>query len=265
MKNQGYYTIGLYPPMRERPGFSFEYHEKYYDFDRWIYYNDLDYQGNHYGWGMIPDQYSLNYTHDKFLSQINSPFFLFFPTVTSHAPWYDLPELISDWRKYQDNHISSKDRRIHASVDNIRPRNRNGITRHLKKYLGFTDLFQLDDYLAHMFYQLSFIIEYIVNRSPQNSIFILVGDHQPPIITKEKDGFQTPIHIISRDPSFLNTFESVGFVPGFTKTTTDEHGIKHEAIYSLLTRNLVKRYGSVAEDSLPPYRSDGVPLTIFIP
>ena len=75
LQQQGYYTLTLQPPNRKRRGLPLENH---YGYDTSIFFSDLNYNGQHYGWGIIPDQYSLNYTHEQFIKSINQPFFLFF-------------------------------------------------------------------------------------------------------------------------------------------------------------------------------------------
>ena len=49
-----------------------------------------------------------------------------------------------------------------------------------------------------------------------NTLFIIVGDHQPKRPVREKDALKSvPIHLISRDPDILSSFETFGYTRGF--------------------------------------------------
>ena len=47
-----------------------------------------------------------------------------------------------------------------------------------------------------------------------NSIFILIGDHQPPQVSRRADGWATPVHVIAQDAAFVDAFAPYGFTPG---------------------------------------------------
>lgn len=261
LNQQGYHTLALQPPMRKRPGFSFGPYQQFYRFDRWIYFQDLNYSGDFYGWGMIPDQYSLNYTREKYLSNHEQPYFLLFSTVTSHAPWYDLPPLAEDWRTLnQPGGVDSAHARYRA-LDSIRPRTQRRLITHLKRQLGIKDLFRINNYFSQIEYQIRVLQDYIVEQSPFNSVFVIVGDHQPPVITSDGGGFETPIHVISQDETFIESFHPYGFVQGMKKDAHSGGYIRHEAIFSMLVRTLAQRYGTMRAEQWPPYLPEGVSLS----
>lgn len=210
---------------------------------------------------MIPDQYSLNYAHGKYIQSLPEPFCLFFSTVSSHTPWYDLPPYVEDWKRLGEAGFHAADPDPDVGPDPHWPKTWKKLSHHLKKQLGLKDVFRLEDYLAHMDYQLEVIIRYILEKAPKNSVFILVGDHQPPVITGDPQDFETPVHVIARDKAFVESLNRYGFVPGTFKDPTLGGPIRHEAIYSLLVRILTETYGQKNLTSLPPYRPQGVPLS----
>lgn len=263
LKSQGYTTAVLQPTMRPRAGFSFDRYETFYDYDLWIYQNDLDYAGDYYGWGMIPDQYSLNYAHEKYVQTLSEPFSLFFVTVSSHSPWYDLPPYIEDWKRLGEPGFHADEHAPYTGLDDHWPRTWKKLSHHLKKQLGLKDVFRLEDYLAQMNYQIDVVTDYILEKAPENSMFILLGDHQPPVISSEPQDFETPVHVISRDQDFIQSLTRYGFVPGTSKETSLDGSIRHEAIYSLLVRALAETYGEKNLTPLPPYRPEGVPLVVL--
>ncbi len=84
---------------------------------------------------------------------------------------------------------------------------------------------------------------------------VLIGDHQPPVVSRRSDGWATPVHVIAKDPALIDAFADYGFEPGL-KVANVQPALRHEGIYSLFMRLLYQTYGdhSVA---LPPYLPRG--------
>ena len=82
----------------------------------------------------------------------------------------------------------------------------------------------------------------------------MLGDHQPPRVSRRDDGFDTPIHVISRNADFVAAFYDYGFGPGLWVNPA-EPTMKHEGLYSMLVRTLVANGNETA--AVPPYLPDG--------
>ena len=95
---------------------------------------------------------------------------------------------------------------------------------------------------------------------PENSIVIILGDHQPPIVTDQNDGFETPLHIISQDSLFLKNLDNYHFSDGLLLDTFSTAPLTHAGIYSLLVRNLARIYSE--NRPVPPYLPEGNILSI---
>jgi phosphoglycerol transferase MdoB-like AlkP superfamily enzyme len=227
LQRQGYTYVqisslstGLDEEERER-------NAQFFGMDRWIRYGDLDFVGPHYGWGPAPpDQYVLNYAAEQLRGQAD-PFLFFYVTQNSHYPWVPLPEFVDDWRTL--NEPGPAPRMPGRSLSLTTKRN---------------------NYLAAVQYQLDVLVDFI-SRVPEseNAIFVLLGDHQPQQVSRRDDGFETPLHIISRDPAFMATFEAEGFSRGMS-SPQNEILLGHEGLYSLLLHALIDAYGDGAR--LPP-------------
>ena len=113
-------------------------------------------------------------------------------------------------------------------------------------------------YLESIQYELSMLTDFIVQEGDENDLFILIGDHQPARVARYVDGWDTPIHIISRDPALISAFEPYGFTPGLG-TGDNEATLHHEGLYSLLVRVLLQQYGA-DPSRLPEYRPTGIPF-----
>jgi len=91
----GYETYGFYPAL------SWEWPERaFYGYDHFLEARGLGYRGPEFGYWKIPDQYSIARFHELNPERPDSPpRFLFFATISSHAPFRPLPPYQPDWSK----------------------------------------------------------------------------------------------------------------------------------------------------------------------
>jgi phosphoglycerol transferase MdoB-like AlkP superfamily enzyme len=232
LKSQGYEYVRLSSLAVDLEEEEWDQLKNLYGIDRWPNYDDLDFTGPHFGWGPSPpDQYALYYAYETILKKSEQPFFFFFITQNSHYPWAPLPEVVEDWRTLNES------TEITAVFDP------DAISHQAKR----------QNYLNSINYELSFLTDYIVKTEQKNSIFIIIGDHQPPQVSRRNDSFDTPVHILSRDSALVDGFLEYGFGPGLAvgqATAT----MRHEGFYSMFMRVLLAEYGQgtrVRPDYLP--------------
>jgi hypothetical protein len=58
------------------------------------------------------------------------------------------------------------------------------------------------------------LVNFILSDTENNSIYLLFGDHQPPLITNTKNSYKTPVHIITKDKTFIMQLQNKGFTEG---------------------------------------------------
>ena len=242
LRNQGYRYAWVSSIDENLGDMAWAKYENFLSPDVWLRHKDLAYKGPQYGWGPAPpDQYMLNYADDLLHKQSDRP--LLFVTITqnSHYPWDLPPTLLDDWRTF--NTLPPATTTTGDEIDHADKRRR---------------------YLRAIDYELRMLVDFIREHDDEDSIFILIGDHQPPQVSRRADGWETPVHIVAKDPAFLASFADYGFTPGLAVdlTTAPAH---HEGMYSLLMRALFSRYGSgqvaipnSAPDALPGYWPEGV-------
>jgi hypothetical protein len=161
---------------------------------------------------------------------------LFFITQTTHNPFYSPDSISLDWQSLNGDADSIS---FHASVFLKKPR--------------------IADYSKAIQYDISTLVQFITRVPDSNAVFILIGDHQPPYFTSADDGFETPVHILSRNKEFTKAFLQFGFREGMR---ADEKAlpIRHEGFYSMFMREFVRMYGTDLSQ-LPEYRPFGIKIS----
>lgn len=232
--------------------------ERFYGTDQMIRYEDLRYRGGGFGWGDAPpDQYTLNYAIEMLRSQqqgkdsqldaekdsnavlpgatptatptsamtstmtpgaVDKPLLLYTITQNSHYPFAPQPPLVQEWGTLvaQPSDTNAREAALAAEP----PQRRT-------------------NYLAAVEYQLRMLVDLVVRQGDENSLFVLIGDHQPPTVSRRADSFETPVHIISRNQAMLGTFMEAGFTPGLRIPAGSEAVMEHADLYTLLMRDLI--------------------------
>ncbi len=258
LDSQGYETVLLAPKVRPRPGVE---SVNRYNYDQQIAALDLEYTGPRFGWGVIPDQYSLGFAQEHVLSKIEGPAFLNFHMVSSHAPWQMIPEFQDDWRSLNEIESSpeAEDQDPIATPGEEFLARMRRYQRRKPKYMwmGDADALKIDAYAASIRYDLELLTRH-VETLERDTIVIIMGDHQPPLLSREDQTFDVPIHILARDPALLDEFRDQGFVDGLVINLGRDAAVAHEGVFSMMVRALGR---CCAEPGTPlvPYLPEGAP------
>jgi hypothetical protein len=257
LEARDYHTTTLQPGTHPRWGLSLT---NLYGFDRTLYRDDLQYQGPPYGWGRVPDQYSLGYAHEQVLQHASPPQFFFFETVAPHAPWSDAPPpLVADWRRLNDPATHrQKDPPPDASARRASPL---PATSEAPRTLA-------DAYFQQIVYDWRVLRNFVLEAVPKNSLVLIMGDHQPPLLSGGSPGsqaerFAVPLHVISRDTALVERVQEHGFVRGLQPPTGGAPALQHAGLYSLLVRLLADGCSDAARANsaatpCPPLKPDGI-------
>jgi hypothetical protein len=257
LNHNGYESMLLAPSDRNRPGVVLE---NKYQYARLLTKEDMDYRGPPMGWGLVPDQFSLDVARKKVLERQPGarPLFLNFHMVTSHAPWQAVPPLVNDPALLQN--LTSK-----FPVVNDTPVGNTAVMRRLRRYVHDED--HIHPYMKRLTapmrrgyqgtiaYDLQVIGRYLQGRS-DDALVIVLGDHQPPVITSGNASFDTPVHILSRNPKRLEEFMREGFVQGLRIPDTKGAVVAHSGLFSLFVRAMARASGA-AQEALPKLMREG--------
>jgi hypothetical protein len=176
------------------------------------------------------DQYSLNHAYEHALRDASGPFSLFFCTLNSHYPWEAVGEVVADWRSLDDASTP-----LHPCRGNAQERYRTAIG-----------------------YQLDYVLSFVRERAGDDTVFVVFGDHQPPMITEQRMGKDTPVHVIARNPQLIEVFLEHGFAACLDLTRADPQSMRHQGFLSLFLKGMQAAYG--AADVSVDYRAQGVGL-----
>jgi hypothetical protein len=233
-QSNGYKSYWINPiPENSKMVIPWKLYTDFYGIDQWISNKDINYHGQQYDFGPSPpDQYSIFKAEQIIDQDIKRPRVVFYITHNSHNPFFCPDSVVENWQTL-------------STIDNTP---------------GPPSIFikkpQKTDYIKSINYVLQTLTKFIVQTNNKNAIYIIVGDHQPPVLSTKKSGFETPIHIIGADSTFIESFARYGFSKGLF-VGNDVRSIRHEAIYSMFLRELIGRYGTQTT-KLPEYLSKGI-------
>lgn len=190
---QGYQTYGLYPAL------AWEWPEHvFYGFDELKERRTLGYRGPSLGYWSVPDQYTMaRFEQQHPRTPVTPPRFLFFSTITCHFPFSPVPPYQPDWQR----------------VLSDEPFEAAEVARAMAEQTHWLNMFP--DYLRMIEYTYRWLGGFLRQPEPRETVFILIGDHQPTAnISGEGAPWDVPVHIVSRDPALLKRFVDQGFQPG---------------------------------------------------
>jgi len=172
----GYRTVAIMPGLLVGwPEGAFYGFQDIYNHDR------LDYRGPSFGWWDINDQFALARVDAAEIAPTDrSPAFVFFATITTHAPFVPTPPYQPDW----------------ARVLSATPYDPEALDRAWSAWPDWTDLGP--SYLEALEYAFTHLTGYLRLRADRDLVMVLVGDHQPPaLVSGEGASWDVPVHVIS--------------------------------------------------------------------
>lgn len=234
---RGYKTVLVKPKDRARPGVNLE---NPFAFQQTVFAADLDYRGPFYGWGEIPDEFTIERVEDEQIATSQAPVFAFFHLVTSHMPWAKVPPLQGGWRPWQSIegprqavfHERSFDRELAMRFSRWKR-----ILRDDRPEKGPTEE-QPVRYIENVLYDIEASLR-PTERAARPRITIIMGDHQPPLVAPDS-GFEAVVHVIASDPAWLEAWLDRGFVRGMVPKPPPAP-IAHRDLFPTLVRALSTR------------------------
>ncbi len=193
----GYRALAIVPGMLVAwPEGAFYGYDEIYDHDR------LDYRGPPFGWWSINDQYALaRVDRLEIEPRDRTPRFVFFSTLSTHAPFTPAPPYQADW----------------ARVLSTKPYDDDVLYAAWSEQPDWLNLGP--SYVQALRYAYATVGGYLRLRADRDLVMILVGDHQPPaLVSGEGASWDVPVHVIASRPKLLDRLRdhrfSNGLAPG---------------------------------------------------
>ena len=191
---RGFRTIAIMPGLLVGwPEGAFYGFEEIYDHAR------LDYRGPPFGWWGVNDQYALARVDAAEIAPPDRPpAFVFFATISTHAPFVPAPPYQADWA------------RVLAET----PYDAGELDRAWSAWADWTNLGP--SYVEALQYAFAHIGGYLRLRADRDLVLVLVGDHQPPaLVSGAGASWEVPVHVVTSRADLLDRLvDGHGFAPG---------------------------------------------------
>ena len=190
---QGYRTVAIVPGLLvDWPEGAFYGYDEIYDHER------LGYRGPPFGWWSINDQYALARVDALEVDpRDRPPLFVFFSTISTHAPFTPAPPYQPDWARVVSEH----------------PYDREELDRAWSDQPDWTNL--APSYVEALRYAYATVGGYLRLRADRDLVMVLVGDHQPPaLVSGEGASWNVPVHVIASRAELLDRLRASRFHDG---------------------------------------------------
>ena len=189
----GYRALAIVPGLLVAwPEGAFYGYDEIYDYER------LAYRGPPFGWWSINDQYALAFVDRLEIEpRDREPRFVFFSTISTHAPFTPAPPYQPDWARVLSPQPYDDEELYEAWSEQ-------------------PDWMNLDpSYVQALRYAYATTGGYLRLRADRDLVMILVGDHQPPsLVSGEGASWDVPVHVIASRPALLERLREHGFMAG---------------------------------------------------
>jgi phosphatidylglycerophosphate synthase len=156
----------------------------FYGYDKVYDRRNIGYRGPEFGIAPMPDQFALEALQRQELAKRDrAPVFAEVDLISSHTPWTKIPRLVP-WQNLGDGSIFNR-----VPVEESTKAKLFGDTARARKAYGHS-----------IEYTMSTIVSFVRRYGDDNTVVVLLGDHQPPAITGQGATHDVPISIIAKDP-----------------------------------------------------------------
>ncbi|ASW55323.1 sulfatase-like hydrolase/transferase [Plantactinospora sp. KBS50] len=171
---------------------------RFFSSDRIYGAGDLGYQGPKFGFGPVPDQYTLGALQRLERAPGHTPVMAETVLVSSHSPWTPCPRLLG-WDELGDGSAYAPMAAGSSSADALK-RSPTQVRA---------------DYQRTIEYSLNSLISYVQTYGDENLVLVFLGDHQAaPVVSGEGASHDVPITIVAKDPAVLDRISGWGWQPG---------------------------------------------------
>lgn len=172
---------------------------QYYGYDHIYHAHNFGYEGLPFNWVTMPDQYVMSalqrLERDR---EDRAPLMAEIALISSHAPWTPIAELVP-WDKVGDGRIFDDQAQAGPTPEQV-----------------WSDVQSIrDHYRQSIEYMLNTLVSFVQEYGDDDLVILLMGDHPPaPMVSGDADGFDVPVHLISRDADVMDAVSHWNWQPG---------------------------------------------------
>ena len=158
----------------------------------------LGYVGPAFGFGKVPDEYTLKRFGQLALRQPHKPVMAEIDLVTSHGPWATLPKIVP-WSHVNDLSIYPPMTKGSLPADKLWEHPTQG----------------KQAYATSIIYSINSLVDLLHHIDDPNMVVVMLGDHQPAAAVSGQDAsHDVPISIISDDPAVMRPIAGWNWTAG---------------------------------------------------
>lgn len=191
---------GAWQTVGVEPGVTYAWPEaQFYGYDRVYDSHTLGYHGPVFGWGPVPDQFTLkSFTDLEYTRRDRGPLMAEMTFVSSHTPWAPLPTLIG-WDQVGDGSVYQAQHARGTGAAEV-----------------WKDAGQVRAaYATSITYSIGSLLSWVREYGDENLVLVFLGDHQPaPIVVGDRASHDVPVTIVAHDPKVLDRVASWGWTDG---------------------------------------------------
>ncbi|GAA1875845.1 sulfatase [Asanoa iriomotensis] len=173
-----------------------------YGFDKEYDDRTLGYKGQGFAFSSIPDQFTLHSFRQMELAKPlaeRQPVMAEIDLLSSHAPWDPVPPMMS-WDELGDGSTYPGNGGRGGNPGEIDNEEASKVR---------------ENYRRTVEYSVDSLVSYMEKYGDENTVLVMLGDHQPsPIITGKDPNRDVPITVIAKDPKVLPQISSWAWSPG---------------------------------------------------
>jgi phosphatidylglycerophosphate synthase len=171
----------------------------FYGYDQFYDSRNVGYRGPGFGYPTMPDQYTLDAFHRLELApQHRKPVMAEIDLLSSHAPWSRTPRLVAQ--------SEVGDGSVFDGMPSTLP-SKSVVWRSPSRVRAA--------YGQSIEYSLRSLVSFVEHYGNDNTVLLLLGDHQPATIVSGQDAdHDVPISVVAHDPSVLAPFAGWGWQDG---------------------------------------------------
>jgi phosphoglycerol transferase MdoB-like AlkP superfamily enzyme len=172
---------------------------RFYGYQRVWDQRNLGYQGPHFSWSTMPDQYTLaQFQKNEYGKAGRAPLMAEVTLTSSHTPWAPIPQLV-DWDTIGDGSLYTAQQKAGLNPAEV-----------------WKDQTRIrTEYAKSVAYSVGSLVSWVQKYGKDNLVLVFLGDHQASAnVSGQNATHDVPVTIVAKDPKVFDKIASWGWQDG---------------------------------------------------